>query len=241
MVSIVCPCNNIDILNKILKLSLEKQINQDYELIIVDSKEKGFDSAADALNYGASLAKGKYLVFAHQDISFIENDAIDKIIYYLDNYECGFAGVAGPSDKNNYIVSSSVFHGSNHIQVGVKIKDVTEAYSVDECLMFCLKDKFKKFIKYGNTWHLYGVEYSNRCIIEKEKVFLFPIEIYHLSPGTSMNKMYYITLKKYAKKNKNVKIIRTCFGYFKNNCFISFVCNYRIFKMFIKKYIFRRK
>ena len=92
--SFICATNDKKTLNEMLISSLKKQINQDFELILVDAKELGFKSAAETLNYGASLANGKYLCFAHQDIEFVDMDAIDKIINYFNTYDFGIAGVA---------------------------------------------------------------------------------------------------------------------------------------------------
>ena len=225
ILSFICATNDKKILNEMLVNSLRKQQNQNYELIIVDAKEHGFKSASETLNYGASLAKGKYLCFIHQDIEFLNVNAVDKIIQYFNTYEFGIASVAGQTGKSRKeeFIYSSVLQGEKKEQAGSLLSDTKEAYTVDECVIFIKKEQFKKFDYYGNTWHFYGVEYSLRCNKNQEKVLLFPISVYHKSAGC-LNNSYWDTLNLVAKKHKDIKVIKTCCGNFNNNCFISLFC-----------------
>ena len=223
--SFICATNDKKTLNEMLMASLKKQKNQDFELIVIDAKEHGFKSASETLNYGASIAKGGYLCFVHQDIEFLNNDAVDKIIDYFNSNDFGIAGVAGETGKTKkeYTVYSSVIMDKERKQAGILLNTQREAYSVDECVMFVKKYQFKQFDNYGDSWHFYGVEYSLRCVKNNEKVLLFPINIYHKSSGV-LNNSYWDTLNLVAKKHKDVKVIKTCCGNFNNNCIISLYC-----------------
>ena len=223
--SFICATNDTKTLNEMLVASLKKQINQNFELVVVDAKEHGLKSASETLNYGASIANGKYLCFVHQDIEFLNDDAIDKIIDYFDSNDFGIAGVAGETGKTrkDYTVYSSVVMNEDRKHAGLFLDKQKEAYSVDECVMFVKKEQFKKFDDFGNTWHFYGVEYSLRCIKNNEKVLLFPINVYHKSSGV-LNNSYWDTLKLVCKKYKDVKVIKTCCGNFNNNCLTSLYC-----------------
>ena len=87
MISLICVSNNYDKLNTILKSSLSRQKDVNYELIIVDSNKYGFNSAAEALNFGGKQAKGDYLFFVHQDISFQDDFELAKLESYCRNLE----------------------------------------------------------------------------------------------------------------------------------------------------------
>lgn len=237
MISIICASNNKEILNNMLIKSLKMQTFNDYELIVIDAKEYNFKSASQTLNYGAIKAKGDILVFIHQDILFLNENCLEQIVKLSNSYEFGIAGVAGTTGKNKFEVSSSVTIGKNHRQAGKKNYSIIEAYTLDECLLIIKKDKFLFFKDYGPTWHFYGVEYSNRSYYANEKVLIFPIEIYHISDAKSLDYSYFNTLKRYAKENKSIKIIRTCCGYFSNNLLLPFYCVYRKLKIWIKKII----
>lgn len=240
MISIVCASNNKEVLNNMLIKSLNNQTYSDYELIVVDAKVKGFKSAAETLNYGFSQAKGDIVVFIHQDVEFSTNDALEKIFRYSNENIFGIAGNAGAIGDKEYLVTSSVIMGDDHRQAGRKLTEVMECYAVDEVMMIVKKDNFVGFDDLGNTWHLYGPEYSARCLKRGEKVLLFPIELYHASDAKSLDKTYFDTVVRYCKKNKDIKLVRTCCGYFKNNAFIGVYATYRKFKLKVKKLLKRR-
>lgn len=234
MISIICPVNNYNVL-KMLTESLEKQTIKDYELIIIDATKMKFKSAAETLNYGVSISKGDILLFVHQDVELINNDALAKIIDFSKNNDFGIAGVAGKNVHDKYC-TTSVLVGKNRRPGGqIKTTDIIETQTLDECLFIIKKDKFNNFTNYGNTWHFYSVDYCLKMLESNEKVLLFPIDIYHLSPGYSMNYNYYTTLKKVGKNHKKIKIIATTCGTFKNDSFLALRCLYLKCKLFLKK------
>ena len=67
MISIVCVYNNERLLADFLLDSLSRQTVH-YELITIDNTENQFTSAVQALNCGGRKARGKYIMFVHQDI-----------------------------------------------------------------------------------------------------------------------------------------------------------------------------
>ena len=109
---------------------------------------------------------------------------------------------------------------------GKENDSIVNAYTVDECLFFIKKDRFMGFSNLGKTWHFYSVDYSYKCLKNNNSVKIFPIDVFHNSVG-KMNKNYFNVVLKYARKNKDIKIIRTCCGYFKNNIFLAIFCLYR--------------
>lgn len=235
MISFVCAYNKKNVLEEMLIKSLKKQNNKNYELITVNSKELGFKSASEALNYGFNNATGEYVVFVHQDIEFINNNSIDLIETYCKALDFGIVGVAGATGKKKFKVASSVVMGEKRVHAGDRLNEIIPCYAIDECMMIVKKDKFKGFNNYGKTWHFYGVEYSHRCLKNNEKVLLLPINIYHASDAKSLDESYFDTLYNYGKINKDVKLIRTCCGYFKNNKFLYVYCVYRKIKLKLKR------
>lgn len=238
MISIICAVNDELLFKTMLLASLKRQTYQHYEIIKLNSVELGFKSAAKTLNYGANVAKGDILVFIHQDIEFIKDDGLEKLNDYATSLEFGIAGVAGIITGDR--VYSSVTMDYNHRHAGLKNADVKEVDSLDECMLIVKKKNFKGFYDY-DSWHFYGVEYSLRCIREKEKVIIRPIDIYHLSPGWSLNKSYWKTLKMVAKNFRDFKIIPTTMGQFKNNHLLVFKVMYRRLKILVKKFLNYKK
>ncbi len=73
MISVVCVYNDEEMLAARLLKSLREQTAA-HEVIAVDNRAGRFESGAAALNHGARQAKGEWLAFAHQDVSFIAAD-----------------------------------------------------------------------------------------------------------------------------------------------------------------------
>ena len=78
-ISIVCVYNNIRILQEVLSYSLKSQTFRDFELISIDNTQNDYQSAAEALNYGVTIASGDFIIFVHQDIMFYSTDAISTL------------------------------------------------------------------------------------------------------------------------------------------------------------------
>ncbi len=239
MISIICACNNKELLDNMLIPSIKKQTYTNYEIIIVEAKKEGLVGAAQTLNYGASLAKGDILLFCHQDIEFINDDAFNQIISYCNNYDFGIAGVAGKSlDKQVY---SSVIQGYKKLQAGIKCEEVRSAVTLDECLFIIKKNTFIKFDETNKSWHLYAVDYSLLSQENDSGVLIFPIKIYHLSPGYSLDDSFYKELLQLGKRHKRIKYIYTTMINIKNDKLFFIRVQFQRFKHLIKKILKRQE
>lgn len=223
MISLIVCVNKKEIYERLLLPSIKKQKYKDYEIIVVDTNNKPFSSGANALNYGASLAKGDVLLFCHQDIEFIDNDSFNTISNYCNSNNFGIAGVAGivktGMKKKDYTIYSSVLNGPEKIQVGVKNTTVMNVDTLDECFFIIKKNNFSNFINY-DSWHLYAVEYCLRSKKNNQSVVLLPVNIFHESPGWSLDKSYWNTLLKVAKDYEETKVIPTTMGVYINNALL---------------------
>jgi GT2 family glycosyltransferase len=204
MFSIICVYNKIDTLEKYLLKSLKNQ-SIDYELILLDNTYGKFSSAAEALNYGGCKANGQYLMFIHQDFQLSSKTWLEELKNYLDNLkDFGAAGIAGKHDKN---LVSNIKNGIPPILAGYQITEPEEVMTVDECLVLTTNRLFEK-INFDevicDNWHLYGADY---CLSVKKagfKVYVLPMDGYHVSKGDSFTEeTYYPILKKILKKYKN--------------------------------------
>jgi hypothetical protein len=229
MISVVCVFNNENIFNKLLAKSLNRQ-TVPYQLIAVNNQSHEFHSAAQALNWGSTQAKGEYIMFVHQDIDLNPNFLEESEILLKSFPDFGVAGIAGsvPSIILPRLVSNSK-HGippqkilARQIMTPIKVQ------TVDECLMFVKKNAFLS-VKFDEIacshWHLYGVDL---CLMLEEKSlnnYVLPLEIYHQSMGLSHQGLkqiflnrgalpneYYSTLDKVREKHRHQidKIYTTC-------------------------------
>lgn len=230
MISVVCVYNDKKIFNDFLLKSLNNQ-NIKFELIGIDNTFNEFKSAAEALNYGGKKATNKYIMFAHQDVSFLPKTWLKDMEILLDSISnLGIAGVAGVSECG----SSNPERGRNIITHGIppevwpwsnQIQKPEQVQTLDECLVIVPKSTFDVLgfdEKTCNGWHLYAVDY---CLSAKEKgfgVYVLPVNLYHLSSAISKKKFpsligplpdeYYEVLDKVIKKHRNKfkRIYTTC-------------------------------
>ncbi|MDY4857711.1 MAG: glycosyltransferase [Candidatus Onthovivens sp.] len=237
MLSIICVFNNEEILNKYLLSSLSKQSFQDYEIILIDSVKMNFKSAAKALNYAVNLAKGEVYIFVHQDIKFLSDDVLNKINEYSLKYQFGIGGVAGRINNSKGTISS-IKMGEDFVDGGIQdIKEVVEVDTLDECLFFIKKENFLGFDEdLGDTYHLFATDYCYKAKLNNQKIYLFPLNVYHLSKGDSMNENYFKTLYKIGRKyHKKIKYLHTTCVTLTNNIFLKFFCFINIIKLKLKR------
>ena len=215
MISIVCVYNDGKILNDYLLKSLKNQ-TVDYELITVDNTEGKYKSAAEALNHGGRRAKGKYIMFVHQDVDLTSNSWLKEVEKMLDSLQdLGIAGVAGKKDERG--VMTVIKHGNPPEPAGsITIKKPEEVQTLDECLTIVPKPVFDVLQfdeKVCDNWHLYAVDY---CLSVKKlgfDVYAIPMFVYHRSAAYSFSEKYYLTLEKVLKKHKkHYKQIYTTMG-----------------------------
>ena len=233
MISVVCVYNNEQSLKDNLLNGLEEQTSR-YESIMIDNTKGRFKSAAESLNRGGRKAKGKYIMFAHQDVNLYSNSWLEdaeKILDPLPNL--GIAGVAGMSEegsKNKERGRNIIEHGDppRAWSWGNAIRKPEPVQTLDECLVIIPKSVFDTLQfdeEVCNNWHLYGVDY---CLSARKLgvgVYAIPIFVYHTSTGASTKNRfqavlslgslpdeYYQTLGKLLKKHKNdyKRIYTTC-------------------------------
>ena len=216
MISVVCVYNNRKILEKFLLEGLKGQ-STEYELILMDNTEGKFKSAAEALNRGGEKAKGKYIMFVHQDINLISKtwlEDTEKTLNSLNNV--GIAGVAGPIEDSETIVTN-IKHGEPPQSAGgVQINTPLEVQTLDECLIIIPRDIFKKCKfdkKTCSGWHSYAIDYSLSVKKSDLKVYVLPTYLYHRSTGLPLDEKYFVSLENVRKKyKKDYKRIYTTTG-----------------------------
>lgn len=228
MLSAVCVYNNQKTLNEYLLRSLETQTSK-YELILVDNTRGRYRSAAEALNWGGKRAKGKYVMFVHQDVDLCSNSWLEEAEKILDSLpDLGIAGVAGKREDVKGVMTISQHGDPPKLAGGIYIEKIVEVQTLDECLVIIPKSVFHTLQFDGevcNNWHLYAVEY---CLSARESgfgVYTIPMFIYHKSTGASTKNRfqtilslgslpgeYYQTLGKLLKKHKDYirRVYTTC-------------------------------
>jgi len=208
MISVICVSNDEKVLKTCLLAGLSKQTIA-YEFINVENRDGRFSSAAKALNHGGKDAKGRYLMFVHQDITFLSDDLLNKAERMMDSLSnVGIAGVAGKADDVG--VMSNITHGDPPILAGtIRVKGPEKVQTVDECLVIIPRTVFEslKFDeKICDGWHLYATDYSLNALKRGLDVYVLPLNVHHYPSGrlqyTNPLTGFYETLDKLLRKHK---------------------------------------
>lgn len=233
MISVVCVYNNERVLRDYLLQSLERQTSQ-YDLILQDSTKGMFKSAAQALNQGGDKAKGKYIMFVHQDVDLHSDSWLEEAEGILDSIpDLGVAGVAGVSEEGRNAkerIKTIIEHGIPPTPIpATPIHKPEKVQTLDECLAIIPKSVFNVLQfdeEVCDNWYYYVTDYCLSCRKLGLEAYVIPMVIRHLSVGSDENKTrlqallslgampepYYQTLKKILKKHKKdyKRIYETC-------------------------------
>ena len=212
MISVVCVYNNKKILKTNLLKSLKNQ-NQVYEWIPLDNTAAKFKSAASALNSGGRKARGKYLIFVHQDVVLKSKDWLRRTEEILNGIsDLGIAGAAGLNFKNRRV---GYINDSGKIW-GKPFKKPQIAQTLDECLLIIPTNIFKKLKfdeKRFNHWHLYGVDY---CLSIKKfglNIYTIPAYIHHNSQRRNLENLFKYQKRVFEKHRREDEYISTTCGF----------------------------
>jgi len=235
MISVVCACRNSAVLNEWLLKSLKAQ-TVEYEMITVDTAQQSFQSAAQALNFGGNQAKGKYIMFVHQDVSLPSNAWLEDAEEMLDTIpNLGIAGVVGSVEEGDSVsqrMRNVISHGDEREHIGNPIHSPERVQTLDELLLIIPREIFQRYQFDENScdnWHLYGVDYCLTMLTLKKGVYVIPFFVVHKSKGAlppkrfhkvsfalnfGLSREYYHTLERVLKKHeKNFVWIYTTPGY----------------------------
>jgi len=199
--------NDERILNEALLRSLKGQ-SVAYDLVLLDNRSKRFGSAAEALNYGASLAKGEYLVFLHQDM-FLGYDEwladAEKVMSEIP--DLGIGGVAGVSEKGKYWqerVKYSFMHRTDSAWKNIcPVTAPEEVQTLDECLLIIPGRVFNELKfdgKMFDGWDCYGADYCLSVKNHGYRVYVLPLPCVHSSVRAYYHMWEYNNLHKYKKR-----------------------------------------
>jgi hypothetical protein len=216
MISVICVYNDKKILDEWLSKSLKRQ-TAPHEFMAIDNTKGAFKSAASALNHGAGQAKGKYLMFCHQDIDLSSDNWLSETEKTLDALpNLGAAGVAGRVTEK-FGAITNIKHGTPPKSAGdFQITEPAKVQTVDECLFIVPRPVFEN-LKFDESacddWHLYATDY---CLSAQKlgfDAFVIPASLHHGSKGASFSGRYYAALKKLLRKHgSDYKLICAPYG-----------------------------
>lgn len=186
---------------------------------MIDTKAKGYKSAAEAYNKEVALHRDDLkdiLVFCHQDISFPDSRLLCRIYDDLTFEPSQILGVAGmPSDGSP--VSNLKYKSDDGYITRRQLSEKTAMVTLDECLIAMHKDVFMS-MKFDENilkhWHLYAVDICyNARLNHGIESYVLPEMTYHkysADKGQATDNTFLCEINNLATKYKNkVDVIRT--------------------------------
>ncbi|HRZ25835.1 MAG TPA: glycosyltransferase [Spirochaetota bacterium] len=207
MLSIICVFNDERILNEALLRSLKGQ-SVPYDLVLLDNRTKRFGSAAEALNYGATIAKGEYFIFLHQDMFLCYNEWLsdaEKMLLRIP--DLGIGGVAGVYERGKYWqerVKYAFMHRTDPAWKNVgPVTEPAEVQTLDECLLIIPRSVFNELKFDGITfdgWDCYAADYCLSVKRHGYRAYVLPLPCVHSSVRAYYHIWEFKNLHKYKKR-----------------------------------------
>ncbi|MHC4545220.1 MAG: glycosyltransferase, partial [Planctomycetota bacterium] len=162
-------------------------------------------------------AKGKYIMFIHQDVELGSDSWLEDVEKVLDDIpDIGIAGVVGMSEQGSSMIERRRGHISSCGEIwGEPIKEAEQVQTLDELLMIVPKFLFGKMKFDEETfdgWHCYGVDYCLSAGQFGLKAYVIPAFIYHSSSRSNVQKLFEYQKRLYHKHRKNYKNIYATAG-----------------------------
>lgn len=215
-VSYICLFNDRRQFEGLLMPSIEllRANERSCELIFVDCKKEGYESAAEAFNKTVKRnweTLGDVVCFVHQDIRFDNTDFHDRLCRELTLDPHQLLGVAGV--RNGETTCSNLrYYDDNSFVTELHIDTVkkTEVESLDECCFATSKAVLSK-LKFDENvcfhWHLYAVELCYAAkILYGYPSYVLPEPVFHKfnnKEGLFRDKFFLQSMWRLLKKYHN--------------------------------------
>ncbi len=169
------------------------------------------------MNSGANKAKGKYIMFIHQDVELGSDSWLEDVEKILDSIpDLGVAGVVGMSEKGSSNIERRRGHISSCGEIWSEpLKEIEQVQTLDELLMIVPKSLFGK-LKFDEErfdgWHCYGVDYCLSAGQLGLKSYVLPAFVYHRSLRSNVQNIFKYQKRIYNKHRNSYKNIYATVG-----------------------------
>jgi hypothetical protein len=156
-----------------------------HQFVEVDNRDGRFTGAAAALNWGATQAKGEWLVFLHQDVELLSPEWLSRAEAHLNRLPAvGWCGVAGRTAAGRW---RGILRDRAMI-FGEPFADPIEVQTLDEVLLVHrnLGPGHSYFDEAVPGWHAYGVEACCTALGQGLRNYVLPLPIWHDSNSTNL-------------------------------------------------------
>ncbi len=199
MISIIV-CSVKPELLAIFKKNVAETIGDiEYEFVDIDNRERKWP-IAKAYNEGAKMAKYPYLLFAHEDIEFLNNDWGRKITDKLSEEDCGVIGFAGgvfkPATISGWSSHNPRLHRENYHayhkgelrhNVVNHTSDFGRVITLDGLALFVRRNVWEEFPfdeKVLTGFHCYDIDFTMQISMKYKNYVSFEVHVLHKSKGS---------------------------------------------------------
>lgn len=168
------------------------------EFLYVDNASGNSDSAYSGLNRLAGFARGKYLVFCHQDLVAIDGvETLRKTLADLTVRDSNWAvaGNAGCDDN----VCHFYLNDPNNINVGKDRRQPVKVSSLDENLIILKRKAQIGFSNDLDGFHLYGTDLVVQASLRGRTAYVIDFRVEHLSRG-NLDESFFDACLKFERK-----------------------------------------
>ncbi|MEK6964010.1 MAG: glycosyltransferase [Nanoarchaeota archaeon] len=214
MISLILCSHELDALKK-CKEVIEKTIGVPHEFIVLDNQKNQY-SLAQAYNLGAQRAQYNYLVFVHEDVTFLTQNWGSVLIKLFDRVDVGAVGLAGTTclTEGNWCslgmpyTYGRVIHDDDSGSFLSKFseeKGPHEVVALDGLFLACRKEIIQEIPFDEQTFdgfHLYDLDWSLR-VAQRHKVLVMT-DILVLHTGGSYDEAWQNYKKKFEQKHHDL-------------------------------------
>lgn len=213
----------------------------DVEFLYFDNKQSNQYDGYSGINKAIRAARGKYLIFCHQDILFkFDGRAIlDQRIEELEQLDPNWAvaGNAGKTRSGEVKLRITDPYGKD-IKKGLFPAEVN---SLDENILIINLSQNIACTANMTGFHLYGTDLCQNSYQLGLKSYVIDFHIFHKSAG-KVNQSYFDVQQKYIKlqcqRKKNQIIWAMCSSfYISNSSFLNLVMNWKYIMKIIKRLV----
>jgi Glycosyltransferase like family len=189
-VSVICVFSDAEVRRRCLDRSIaERAEGVEIEYLPVDNTAGAFETAGEALNHGASLARNDYLVFVHQDVYLHSLEALERAAGTLaDDPSVGVLGAAGITSGGRIVgrVRDRV------VLIGEAAAEPVDVDSVDEVLFMARRSLIAREPLSDApelAWHAYALELGLRARSLGLRVCALDMPLTHNSLTTNLDRL----------------------------------------------------
>lgn len=218
MISVIVSSHKEDDFS-VFSQSLSETIGVQYELIKIENPGKF--SMSKAYNLGAEKAKFDYLLFVHEDVTFVAQNWGHKLLKLYNSLpDLGMVGVAGAIKKSflptGWGTGTGEFDRIHLIQTmgdrevyqsTKKSTERFEAVKVLDGVFICTKREIWSSLRFDESlqgYHLYDIDFSLRASQVWKVVISYEILLKHLSAGNYNSDWVEKTLDYHLNQEKSV-------------------------------------